>query len=767
MWNQGTWSVSRARRRRVAGSGVVLAWFAAGALACGPDFPNSMLDAGDAALFRVPEARFQKELERMKLVSCPHAARPVLDQARQTFDADLSDLRAALRAGGLSPWAAEQGVERHRVERAKVLAQALSVKFSWREPERTSTAQPGLYNLPCDTNGLPAVVPVPDVVSGLPGEFADYFCGAIAWHRGVTNEARGAWMQLLARPAAERHYRSTWAAFMLGRSWSDEHPGQAAAYYQQTRALARAGFADSLGLAAASLGWEAQLRFRAREFVPAIDLYLEQFASGDPSALVSLRWAAAAALRAPDKVLRQLAAHPRAQRVITAFVLSGGWREEPFDRDGPFKEAMLGAWTAASTRFSFLPAPADDWHRVEAPAARWLEAVGEAGVTDVLAAEQLAMAAYQGGDWERAARWLEHAPSTPVGQWLRAKLLLRDGRTREASALLSLLVRRYPGGVDGGSEAVPPGLAGSLYLPNSEYLPPLTLAQQWNAELGVFRLSRRQYLEALDAFMHSAHWNDAAYVADQVLTVDELKGVVDRRWPEPAPPPGPGNRTPEQAGDDARAETLCMVRSLRHLLARRLSRAGRAEEARAYYPAELRAGHDRLQAALRRGRETQAPALERGRALFEAARLTRHQGLQLIGTELDPDWRVHDGQFANGVMARMRAELQSSNLLVATGEELERAARHGVEPDLRWHYRYQAAELAWEAARLLPDNHDLTARVLCVGGTWLKNVAPDEADRFYKALVRRCRKTVLGKEADRLRWFPRVDGEGNPLGVSE
>jgi tetratricopeptide (TPR) repeat protein len=560
---------------------------------------------------------------------------------------------------------------------------------------------------------------------------------------------------------------------MLGRSWANENPGHAVGYYQLTRALAREGFPDSLGLAAAALGWEAQIRLRAQAFVPAIDLYLEQFASGDPTALVSLRMTASAALQASDKVLRQLAAHPRAQRAISAYVISGGWREDPVDWDGPFKEAMLGAYEAASARFSFLPAPAPDWHRVEAPAVRWLEAVERAGVKDVMSAEVLALAAYQSGDWDRASRWLDHASSTPLGRWLRAKLLLREGRTREAAALLSLLVRMYPGGVDGTPGPAVPGLAGSLYVGHgAEYLAPLTLSQQWSAEMGVFRLSRGQYEQSLDAFMHSAYWSDAAYVAERVLTVAELKDVVDRRWPEPAPRPAARARPSGEEGEPADEllfdETRRMVRSLRFLLARRLSRAGRWEEAREYYPPEFREKHGQLQAALQRGRDTNAPALERGRALFAAAKLVRHQGLELIGMEMDPDWRVYDGQFGGEHgLPEIRRELQASNLVVATSGELERADRHGAELPLRWHYRYEAAELAWEAARLLPDNDDLTSRVLCVGGTWLKYRAPEVADRFYKALVRRCRKTPLGKEADRLRWFPRVDGDGNPVKADE
>jgi hypothetical protein len=38
---------------------------------------------------------------------------------------------------------------------------------------------------------------------------------------------------------------------------------------------------------------------------------------------------------------------------------------------------------------------------------------------------------------------------------------------------------------------------------------------------------------------------------------------------------------------------------------------------------------------------------------------------------------------------------------------------------------------------------------------------------FYKALVRRCRQTELGDLADRMRWFPRVNEEGDLLPMDE
>src|SRR5439155_1464416 len=93
-----------------------------------------------------------------------------------------------------------------------------------------------------------------------------------------------------------------------------------------------------------------------------------------------------------------------------------------------------------------------------------------------------------------------------------------------------------------------------------------------------------------------------------------------------------------------------------------------------------------------------------------------------------------------------RATNKTSAVLVASGGELRRVAQHRADPEARFHYRYQAAFLALDAARLLPDNSDETARILCTAGSWLKNRDPQTADLFYKALVRRCRKTALGGE---------------------
>jgi hypothetical protein len=101
---------------------------------------------------------------------------------------------------------------------------------------------------------------------------------------------------------------------------------------------------------------------------------------------------------------------------------------------------------------------------------------------------------------------------------------------------------------------------------------------------------------------------------------------------------------------------------------------------------------------------------------------------------------------------------------VATGrlddsspDERERLLRHRPAIDQRFHYRYRAADLAEQAIRLMPDDDDLTARMLWVAGSWLKYRSPSEAERFYQDLVRRCPQTDLGRAAKASHWFPKME----------
>jgi len=94
---------------------------------------------------------------------------------------------------------------------------------------------------------------------------------------------------------------------MLGKSWKQEDDDKAVEYFQRVRDLARHGFADSISLATAAIGLEARVELRRKHFKHAIELYLEQYATGDSSAVVSLRWAAGEALAGSGDDLAALA----------------------------------------------------------------------------------------------------------------------------------------------------------------------------------------------------------------------------------------------------------------------------------------------------------------------------------------------------------------------------------------------------------------------------------------------------------------------------
>jgi tetratricopeptide (TPR) repeat protein len=217
----------------------------------------------------------------------------------------------------------------------------------------------------------------------------------------------------------------------------------------------------------------------------------------------------------------------------------------------------------------------------ETPAAvtAWLDNLKtvDAPVED---ADRLAWVAYQAGNFDLAKNWLTKAPAhAPIAQWLRAKLLLREGKVAEALPMIAEVAAQFPRDAD--------FRIARDTLDDGEIFD----AKRAHAEIGGLQLARGDYVAALDALLQGRgrqrratatnpnyvdedrHWPDAAYVAEQVLTLAELKEFVDRRWPT-AKPPVEG-KTPE--GADTR---------MRYLLARRLARQGMLDAAAPYYPAE-------------------------------------------------------------------------------------------------------------------------------------------------------------------------------------
>jgi hypothetical protein len=698
----------------------------------------SLLEGGDAAVLGAPQVDFARELKRMGLVQPRFEAQlRTGSYSEQTIDAESGDLRAALKSRKTPEDEAEQIIREHRQVREK-LSDFLHRLREYRAKVQAGENGPNEAESTEPRPEFPALQPV----AGLPQEFADYFTGAIAWHNPALQDkhsARESWQHVLELPPAERKYKSVWAAFMLGKSWEKEDPDKATSYFKQVRLLAKGRYVDSGGLATASLGLEARVHLKQKQYQDAIDLYLAQLAAGDETAIESLRMVASEALDVETPTMLTLAKNPHAQRVLTTYISS----LRP---------------TKPST------SEENDQGESDSYVLRWLDAAERAEIRDAESAEKLALAAYQHNELKLAGHWIERAPGSPIAAWLRAKLLVHDGKVDQAASLLARVASSFPlQPHNPTNELAAESLKDTLFVCGDGW-PGGPAERQVLGELGILRLTRREYVQALDALLNAGFWEDAAYVAERVLTLEELKAYVDRAW-FPASDRQLAEEE-EKYGEDPASPTL-LRKQIRYLLARRLTREIRGDEAREYYPSEWLGGFDTLAHALRIGWDESQAAEARAQALFEAAAIAHTNGMELLGTELEPDWHICEGECTGSLTVSLRASNPAAKFLVASTDEIERGKRHSADPEARFHYRYQAASLAWEAANLLPNDSDQTAYVLWSAGSWLKTRNPHTADLFYKALVRRNRHTLLGAEADHLRWFPRLDENGKIIARAE
>ena len=709
--------------------------------ACGPDFPNSLIDGGTNALLTGPTVDFTKELVRMHLASAAIRAVPADgDYTRQTIEAERVDLMAALRKSGAQEADAQAIAAKQIQERGKLesFTKAYAEWSASGETEYDISAGKYLHHPPTTP---PPSYPAIQVVAGMPVEFGDYMDGVIGWDNPwLTNKdiCRQVWEGLLDRPVAERQYKSVAAAYMLGKSWETDDPDKALDYYRQVSRLAKQGLADPTGLAAASLGQEARIYLKQAKYHEAIQLYLEQLAAGDDSAANSLSFAAAKALAQADALtLQQLAADPKDQRVITAYVASHNrWAWEDFD------EVMSGP--------------------IDPKGKKWLEAMESAGVQDAESAEKLAVEAYRAGDFESAQRWVNRAADSPTAQWVQVKLWLLAGKVDQAAALLARLSTKFPAASSGTN--APAALEDDLVIPGSSYASEdedIPAANEVRAEMGMVRLGRREYVESLDTLLRSGYWRDAAYVAERVLAVEELKSYVDANWPESSVTSG------LYTNEDGTVERLESRgdngQDIRYLLARRLTRLGQMADAREYYPIQWRAPLDSLQQALDEGHDTTLTTKSRFDALIAAAMITRTNGMELMGTEVEPDWHIWNGQYAMNDTISWR----DGGYFPASDDERQRVVQHYGNLERRFHYRakanalkVEAAQLGWELVPGMPDNSDETARFLCQAGTWLIGRDPKLMNEYYQAILQRCRNTAIGAEAARTGQFPRLDDAG-------
>jgi hypothetical protein len=687
-------------------------------LGTGIEEPTRWLGLGSKIILDPPEFFFEVETKRIAKdlhpefkANVPPGIGSERSYHQQTDEADAADFDDALKTGALKSPDPEKARAAHAAAIKALNRQSDSDKSNEADSSESESPLPSSGS----TATTPTTTPQPfepaktanNLPEEFPSEFADYHRGAFAYHAGDKETAQKAWQALLNRPAAERKYRTTWAEYMLGKlALDDKSAEQARDHFQKVRDAAKAGSVDSLGLAAATIGWEALMELDAQHFPEAARLYLEQLATGDPTAVNSLHTLMEQLVKTqPD--LTQLMTDPLLQRLATAAALTGMGSFGGFEADAE-----------------------------QSPAKQWLEILDKAEAKQVKDADCVAWIKYQKGDYEAAERWLKLAePESPSALWLKAKLALRDGKIDVAAKLLS--------------RALPK-------LPTDEQLESRTMEFETmpgdlaKGDLGLLRVGRADFVAAAKLFLKVRNCDDAVYLAEGVLTLPELKKFVEEL-------PEKEESDEENAAADSQEDDR---KIFRQIIGRRLVRAGKFAEARAYFDPDEQKAIDEYVDLLKQGNDTRAPRASRAEALWKAAKLIAdHEGHALFDYALPA---AMAGRLAGREVQAPEVAFSAAKISYAdpvkfvppvTEAEKKRLKSSIVPAVHHYHADYVAADLAWRAAQLMPDNDEQTAEVLNTAGSWLKKNDDKGADRFYQAIERRCPRTEIGKEAIKRHWF--------------
>lgn len=708
------------------------------AFATGGWVPDRWLDEGGKRLRGSPEFYWDLELTRLAqeyaakdlpfhLKTSRPDAEGEVDRKAATAKTDIDDFEDALKTQRLQTADNASALTAHKLARTWLDAGAPDPEPSEREVD---------------------------------SEFADYHRAAALFARKEFAGAKAGWQKLLQRPAEQRHYRTVWAAYMLGKCCLLEEKTweEASTWFEKCREFARAGFADSEGLAADSFGWQARAEYDSGNSPAAARHYLQQLALGDRSAIVSLKLlvpgrnledfpalgagdpasAAGSDFLTPDDNAR-IEAKLQAARDRTPKELSAAAKD-------PVVRQIVTAHILATSSSEMLEA--------EQPRlVSWLTAVEQAKLAHVEGAASLGWIAYMAGRFADAQKWVNlEQPVTPLGQWLQAKLALRKGEFAEASALMQQAVAGFPD--DGGVRY------------ECDYLPKASAS----ADLGSALLAQGRFAESLAAFWKGGCWEDAAYLADRVLTTAELIQFIETNA---SLPDAEREQKPEQ--DEVVALRWEMKDNLLNLAGRRLIREGNAEAGGRLLNPSIRRSFDLFQRLVAEGNDEAKPKPDRAKAYFQTARLLRAEGCRWRGTE-DEVLRAAWGAYAPEnpgelINSRLRgrtkvtdsmeeanptgdpsAEKQVPLFIPSAPTERKRLAQDTMRPPVAQHVRLAAA-FAKKAAALLPDNTEETADVLNQAGRWLQDFDNAAADQIYYQLEKRCPKTQIGAAVLQKRWF--------------
>lgn len=383
----------------------------------------------------------------------------------------------------------------------------------------------------------------------------------------------------------------------------------------------------------------------------------------------------------------------------------------------------------------------------------------------------LALVFYNHGNYKVSEQLVAKCPPDDiVAAMLRSRLELRLGRRLEAAKALEPALTKLEPVADfphwGVDEQLGTGGGPSWIFVRRDL--PHSAGGKLRAELAMLKLALGDYPAALRLNLGAGLIWDARYVAECVMSVEELKTFVD------AEAMGARVRKRGFGEYEELTETIDLNQQIRVLLARRLCRAGRWIEAKPYVRPGMAAQIDAYLGLLAKAADVKADKRERADAYWRAALLMREHGRELIYCDFGPWYTSANRYPEQGSVGwverdwpRCRIEPtqeQPWNPLTGPGPDERKRVQAWLEanpsPGNRENVlmKYQTLRLALLAAELLPDNDPAGANLLQFAGSEIMYVDPPAANAAYKLLATRFKETPFGKYAFEKRWF--MKGEG-------
>ena len=390
--------------------------------------------------------------------------------------------------------------------------------------------------------------------------------------------------------------------------------------------------------------------------------------------------------------------------------------------------------------------------------AAWLDTLARASIDPSFDPARIAILQHVAHRWTDCLRTVSLLPTDdPVRLLLASRCNLRlTGDLRISRLLLDPTTSaRAAAGLGGAVNTAKPTKADLDFTTLIDFSAKAELSDRVRGEQGFVALCGADFIEALKRFTQGGFSTEADYVAECVLSTDELKGFVD------------GIRDDQTVGDKPKLEHL------RVGLASRLFRDGRMEEALGYLPADLTPKARTYVTLIRLAERSDVADLTRADAYWRASLLISEIGETILHAPFGLSW-TSDGAFNKpdsnwylnyGFLPLLRqnkerpSEFADKHILVAPGQDeirrigtwLEGHITHPVRSERD--ARYAAFDLALKAARHLPDNAPAGGEILQYAGNLLKYRERKAAIPAYVLLVTHFKETTYGQHALEHHWF--------------